>query len=693
MGTLNFPGLATGIDTGTIIKQLMAVEGRRLATYQVAQKTSQDKTTALNDLRTKVDSLKSAASALSNAQNLETFTTTSSDSDKLSIIASSSANAGSHTIRIKQLASSETWLQQTSTFENTTDYVGAGQFIYSYNHKEIIIQTEANKTTLDDLVNLINKDDDNPGVTASFMNEGGKYHLMLSGNETGTDYQISINAANTEVWQTSSAFTKSGTNAALTNKLTELSQFSGSLAGGEHITISGHKHDGTAVSQDFTITANTTLNQLIEKISEVFGDATASLVDGKITLTDNTCGTSQMDLTLEYDPAAGPTAFAPLATARNTEGGTKSANITSLAPVTFLKSQSAQDAMIKVDGYPPGADDWISKNSNNINDVLTGITLSLQDITPDDTSVKITLARNTGAVKTKIQNMLKAYNDLKSFLADKTEYNADTKKMGILSDDTSVSFVKELIYNPFVGLTSGFTAQNDSLVQPSDIGITFDGKGLMQFDSAKFDDAVKTNFDAVINLIGAIDTGNSSSNVVKFYSSSDKYTTSGTYDLKVEVAQIDGVKRIISAKIKLSTESEYRNATWSGSMITGSSASDKNGKSVNPENGLQLSVDLNNVGVYGTDENPIIVHVKKGFAGTLEDNVNNILNTGGTISLSTKALEDTQKRLQSSIDREQTRLDNVQKRLTEKYARLEKTLSQLQQQMASVTQLSSMISG
>ena len=75
------------------------------------------------------------------------------------------------------------------------------------------------------MVGLINNDEENPGVTASLLYQGGKYHLMLSGQRTGGDNLISINASSTETWKADSALTlasDSSVNASLTTKITEL---------------------------------------------------------------------------------------------------------------------------------------------------------------------------------------------------------------------------------------------------------------------------------------------------------------------------------------------------------------------------------------------------------------------------------------------------------------------------------------
>ena len=243
MGTLNFPGLSTGVDTSQIVKQLMAINSRRLANYTVKKVDLQEQQTALDEMKTKVGQLESAADALSDSSTLETFTTSTSDSTRLGVAATNEASPGSHSVEINQLATSETWIQDISTFDYETDYVGAGYFIYSYNYQERVI-TATSTTTLEDFVGQINNDEDNPGVTASLLYQGDKYHLMLSGQETGEDYQISINSSTTEVWkpdtgQADHTFTNDSENAVLTDKIIDLDQWDAAHTGNEYITISG----------------------------------------------------------------------------------------------------------------------------------------------------------------------------------------------------------------------------------------------------------------------------------------------------------------------------------------------------------------------------------------------------------------------------------------------------------------------
>ena len=200
MASIQLPGLSTGLDTTTIVAQLMQVERRRLTMFESSIAKRKETRTAVNELQSKLNAFKSALSALSNASQLRAYNATSSNSDKLSIAAAAGANEGSHSVKVKQLATANRWVHDG--FKYATSYVGAGTFIFSYNNQEVIIQTN-DTTTLQDMVNMINSDPKNPGVTAGILKyddgSGNPFHLVLNGRESGTDFQIAIHTSNAEV--------------------------------------------------------------------------------------------------------------------------------------------------------------------------------------------------------------------------------------------------------------------------------------------------------------------------------------------------------------------------------------------------------------------------------------------------------------------------------------------------------------
>ena len=160
------------------------------------------------------------------------------------------------------------------------------------------------------------------------------------------------------------------------------------------------------------------------------------------------------------------------------------------------------------------------------------------------------------------------------------------------------------------------------------------------------------------------------------YGASSQYTTAGTYDVEVTVSE----GAITGARIKLSSESTYRNATYGGNIVTGESSFDDNGNPVNPENALQLSVDLTQNGTFTAT-----VRVKQGFTGAMEDALDRMLKaTTGTVVIDTEHVKDQIEMLQDKIDIEEERLTKKEQRLIARFARLEKTLAILQSQMSAL---------
>ena len=782
MSTIQLPGLTTGIDTSQLIAQMMAVERRSLNLYETRKDTWDERKDALNTLESKLSNLKSSIKALSDADELRAFSTASSDSDILTAEASYNAFEGNHTVVINQLATSERWVH-TAGLEYAEDYVGAGTFIYSYNHQETTITTTAT-TTLEDLIGLINNDANNPGITASLLYYNDAYHLVLNGNDAGTDYRISVNSSSTELWQADSEFTFNNDNATLNTKIQDLDQFGeNALEGGEVIEITGTDHSGNVITQvDLSITSNTKISHLIDEINDAFdGIAHATFENGKIILTDKSEGASSLSININYN-ANGSAATLTLPTmAVSTEGGSTTANLANFSASDFTQTQAARDSLIKVDGFPaassvsevqtisratppdsgtytityegqtteaidynasvetiqaaleelsainagditveggangladgsvtftfsdilgdvsmisvngsnlgPGGDSvtveettkgipaYISRSSNTIDDVIHGVTLHLHDTT-DESGEEITLTRDIEMVKDKLNSMVEAYNLAVTYIQEQTAYDENLKAAGPLMGDYTVTTIKSQIRTPLFTQTSGFIEDIDSFLMPGQIGLELDRDGLLNFDTNVFDEAISEDYMGVLAIIGADKTGSSDSNTIEYYGASSNYTSAGNYDVEVTVS--GGV--ITSAKIKLSSESTYRDANYDGNIITGVSTFDDNGDPINPENGLQLSVDLSQDGTFTAT-----VRVKQGFTGAMEDALDRMLQTStGFLQIDQEHVDDQIEALKDKIEMEEERLSKKEERLIARFARLEKTLSMLQSQMSAL---------
>lgn len=671
MGELKLSGLSTGIDTSAMVKQLMAIERKRITAYTGRQETYTKKKEALSELGTKLDALKKATSDLSDAGSLRAYTTSSSDTDIATAEANNTAFEGSHTVVVGQLATLERWVH-SSGLEYAESEVGAGTFIYSYNNQEVMVTTTS-ETSLQELADLINNDPENAGVTASLLSYNDAYHLVLNGNDAGSDYAIKINTSNTEVWQATSSLTVGTEDASLSQKIMSLDQFSGVLAGDESITITGTTHDGTVVSNTLMVTERATLSHLIKEIDDAFaGTAKAVLVNGQIRLVDATHGVSQMQLSLTYDPGSGGTSLAMPTVSRYTQGGSVSANLAGFGSGDFVQTQTARDSKLKVDGYPLGQDEWITRSSNTVSDVIRGVTLHLYDTG----TVNVGLTRDTETVKKALNTWVEAYNEVAFYVDKNTSYDKDKKDRGALMSDQTISSILNNLRRTLIQRTRGFVIDADSFLMPGQIGLELDGDGLLNLDSNALSAALTKNYRGALDLIGANKTGGSDSNVIKFYGASSKNTTAGAY--KVEVTVSAGA--ITGARVRSENDTVWRDATFHDNIVMGDNTLDDHNRALYPENGLQLSVDLSQDGTFTAT-----VRVKQGFTGAMENVLDNVMDkTSGMLTLNQNEVQSQIKRLQDQIDKEEERLKKVEARLTARYARLEKSLTLLQNQFAAL---------
>ncbi|KPJ74008.1 MAG: hypothetical protein AMS14_05950 [Planctomycetes bacterium DG_20] len=198
MPSIALPGLGTGIDTQLLVQQLIAASSRQLNQLQARKSRWQQKQEAFSGVETRLETLRDAVEAIRYVADLRAYTATSNNAETLTVEVASGASEGAHTIVINQLAAAEREVHNGVAALDTL--VGEGVFAYLYNGETRTVQTTA-ETTLEDLRDLINNDGGNPGVTASILeyDAGGSqvYHLVLGGDDTGSDYTVVIDDVQT----------------------------------------------------------------------------------------------------------------------------------------------------------------------------------------------------------------------------------------------------------------------------------------------------------------------------------------------------------------------------------------------------------------------------------------------------------------------------------------------------------------
>lgn len=139
----------------------------------------------------------------------------------------------------------------------------------------------------------------------------------------------------------------------------------------------------------------------------------------------------------------------------------------------------ARDLLATVNGAS------VQSATNTLSNVLDGVSITALKTTTGPSTA--TIARDTAAAKTRIQEFVTAYNDVMSFLKTQTAYNETTKTGAPLQGDR----VALLIQNSLRELTTEATGASSVFSRLADIGITMQKGGALSVNEGTLDKALQ----------------------------------------------------------------------------------------------------------------------------------------------------------------------------------------------------------
>src|SRR5438093_353163 len=194
-GLITVGGLATGIDTNSIIDQLVALEKRPVLLLGVEVQDVQATQTSINTLGGKLSTLRSAAHALGTTDGVLVRAATSSDTDVLAAAAGAGAQPGSVALTITQLARGSVAGATVGVASATSTVAsGPGTFQFQVGSGTVKSVNVDATTTLQGLATAINALD--AGVTASAVNLGTAsapdFRLEIASKATGATSTVTV---------------------------------------------------------------------------------------------------------------------------------------------------------------------------------------------------------------------------------------------------------------------------------------------------------------------------------------------------------------------------------------------------------------------------------------------------------------------------------------------------------------------
>ncbi len=195
--TITSLGIGSGVPSN-IVDQLMAIERQPLNALNARQTSYNAKISAFGSLKTRFDTLGSAAAKLADPAKLAGFVPTLSDKDVASVSVGSLANAGSYTLDVVQVAQAQKSFSNLYTAGTT---FGAGTLTFNIGEAPDVeaFDIEFAGGNINDLRAAINAA--GIGVTATTINSDAGERLVLTAKNTGTQaaFSLSISSADTNL--------------------------------------------------------------------------------------------------------------------------------------------------------------------------------------------------------------------------------------------------------------------------------------------------------------------------------------------------------------------------------------------------------------------------------------------------------------------------------------------------------------
>jgi flagellar hook-associated protein 2 len=522
-------GLGSGLDTESIISQLMSAERANQSRYNTLRLTALSRQTAWSDLATRLASLRSAADALSTPVKVAGSTATSSDPTSITATAASGAQLGSVGLVVRRLASAQQL--SSSGLPGASALVGAGTAMVSAGTTAVGLTslTADGTATAGRHTVVVTQASSAAAATATSapplsFSGGEDLVVTLAGGGTRTaTLQASYATVDALAADLSAQLGPDVSVSAVSGRLHVATRAEGSTA---TLSLSGTAAaalglDGlSGTGTDGKLTVDGGAEQVVSAL-----DGTGTLVSGGLTLglgtalrtgtatavivrTDAT--TTAAQLAAELSTAGSPVSATVVDTRDGsatparlvlTAAGTGSAGALTLTSsgLAVLESGLAEvrpavDAQLEMGGLT------VTRSSNTVTDLLPGVTLSLVKAAAvgSTTETLVTVGRDVPGLVTRTKALVDAANGLLTAVQSQTRQGSSGTKGGPLASDSSARALASSLFA--TAATSSGTGDTKTLQM---MGISVTRSGSFSFDEAALGKAVAADPDGVAQLLSS----------------------------------------------------------------------------------------------------------------------------------------------------------------------------------------------
>ena len=602
-GPVSVDGLISGLDTKSIIEQLVALQASRVAKLQAKQADQTEKIALFQTLQANYLSVRTAASSLKSPSLFDQRSVSSSDTDILTATASATAAVGSHQLVVKQLAKKNQYVSNRFSDTNATT-LGSGTLTVTVGTGASAVSTDitidTSNNTLEGIAAAINGSGAN--VTAAIIkvdSSSAPYQLTVTAKEGGAGNAVSIShtagiktsvtgevlgkgaAASTQDTDDSNAKTyalrhipNANTTTVKVNGVAQAEGIAATLTaqdtggtlpagtqfhyvvaavvGGVETVVSGISSVTTptgaadnSVQVQFGDVQNAT-EYRVYRISDAQAGTPGSPVladftgqNSRIgTVSDNGSATFTFTDTNQAQTAALTTTTTGAYTLDETTGAVAffaDQTLTVTADyeydLEFKQSQAAQDAIIE---FGAGANAvTIRKSSNEISDVIEGVTLSLKKEDAAATII-VEVKRSTLGVTGSVQSLLDAINDTEAFIQENSFFDAETNATGPLFSDFNLFTTRSRVSEILTGVVKSIAPGKIRALSEAGISLSPD-TGNYALDTAKFSSLLASKPDELRDLFASVATATDTD--IQALAFSAKTKTSSSLGYAVQITQ------------------------------------------------------------------------------------------------------------------------------------------------------------
>jgi flagellar hook-associated protein 2 len=301
--------------------------------------------------------------------------------------------------------------------------------------------------------------------------------------------------------------------------------------------------------------------------------------------------------------------------------------------------QKAQPAIITLDGIS------ITRNSNDIGDVLDGVTVHLIQASPADTSLNIDVETDTSQIETALQTFVTDYNAVRDFVTSQQATASD----GTASSDT-ILFGDVTMNDVMTQLQSAMNTTVNGM-SLNDLGLSFSSTNDLQLNTSTLEAAMTSNLQGVESLLASQAT--TSSGDLTSIAAAPLAPASFALDI-----QVDGSGNLMSASVG----GDSSMFTISGDTILGNTGT--------PYAGLALAYS-------GTTSQSIQVNTTQGIASLISSiaSTNSDPINGSLQSLVTN-LQSQDTTMQQQVTDIQSNASAYQTQLQNQYAQYQAAIAQ-----------------